>query len=508
MNTNAQWISSAIIYQVNLRGLAAREPRNPVEAATERPLMDSPIAYLTQSLSKLKRLGFNTVYLLPPYPIGRERRKGIGSPYASRDFYAVEPEYGTLEEMKALIRRAHALRLKVIFDITPNHTARDHVWITEHPEYYVKAEDGSAFYDCDWSDTAKLDYHNPALCREMAAVYDYWLSILGENESGEPDGIDGFRLDMAHFINRKEFWDDTMPVLKKRHAARELLFLAECYGFENNLDLFGRGIAAAYDDDFYKFSQYAYAIGPDGRSVLRLSGEAMHNHGFHRILDAWQSGGPAAAAAHMLMQYENASENFPVAHYTARYTDNHDEGRGLYRFGAGAMHIMNTLAFLAPKTIPFLLCGQEFGALNRPPIHERCSPCDKGYRKLGDDGREWKVEGVEFEGNIFARELDARQGWYEFYKSLITLRKKNRELTDGSFEPLDIGEEAPATDYTVLAFDRKLGRKLVRCVLNLGHEPRRLARADHLLASGQPLWGEYPADGVLPAFSAFVTRLS
>ena len=508
MKTNSSsWIASAVVYQVNLRSLAAREPRNPVEAAAEKPLAESPLAYLRRHLPKLRRLGFNVLYLLPPYPIGFHARKGIGSPYASRDFTAVEPEYGTAAELADLVRRAHALNLKVIFDITPNHTARDHVWMAEHPDYYVKAPDGSAFFDCDWSDTAKLDYSNPALRAAMVAVYDHWLSILGPGPDGRPDGIDGFRLDMAHFINDKSFWDEALPILRARHPGRNLLFMAECYGFENNLDLFARGIDAAYDDDFYKLCQYAYAVDEAGRSVLRLSGDAHHNHGFHAILDAWQDGGVAAAAARVLMQYEEAAARFSGPRYAARYTDNHDEGRGLHRFGPGAFAAMNVLAFLSPRSFPFIFSGQEYGAVNRPSIHERLGTCDKGPRVLAADGREFHRPGLEFEGNLFARGADERQHWFRFHQELAALRKKHRPLVDGSCSILDVGENAAPGERTVLAFDRAHGRQLVRCAVNLGHEPRALARAPHLF-SGQPLYGLLESGGVLPPFSAFVVRMS
>ncbi len=507
MKTNPSWLPSAIIYQVNLRSLAAREPRNAVEAVLEKPLTDSPLAYLTKNLPRLRRLGFNTLYLLPPYPIGFFARKGIGSPYASRDFTAVEPEYGSKEEILALIRRAHSLKLKVLFDITPNHTARDHVWMTEHPEYYVKAEDGSVFFDCDWSDTAKLDYTNPALRAAMIEVYDHWFSILGNDEEGTMDGIDGFRLDMAHFINDLSFWDEALPILRARHPNRELLFMAECYGFDNNTDLFARGMDAAYDDDFYKICQYAYAVDESGKTRLRLSEDAHHNHGFHAILDAWQDGGIAAGAAYALMQYEDAAPGFAGPHYTARYTDNHDEGRGLYRFGPGGFRAMNTLAFLSPRTLPFLLTGEEFGALDRPSIHARCQPCDKGRRLLDADGRERHQEGVELEGNLFDRTLETRQHWYQFFKELIALRKKNRPLTGGSCTILDVGEEAPPLKRTVIAFDRALGRKLIRCAVNLGDQPRKLARASHLL-SGEVLYGALEAENTLPPFSPVVVRIS
>ncbi|MBR4188985.1 MAG: DUF3459 domain-containing protein [Kiritimatiellae bacterium] len=514
MKTNTlpvDWAARGIIYQVNLRSLAAREPRNAAEAAAERPAEESPLAYLRRQLPRLKRLGFTILYLLPPYPIGRLGRKGIGSPYSSRDFTAVEPEYGSKAELLDIVRKAHALRLKVIFDITPNHTARDHVWMAAHPDYYVKADDGSAFYDCDWSDTAKLDYRNPALRRAMIDVYDHWLSALGPSDglpAGETDGIDGFRLDMAHFINDRSFWDEALAELRRRHPSRRLLFLAECYGFGNNLDLFARGMDAAYDDDFYKICQYAYAVDAEtGATRVRLSGDAAHNHDFHDLLEAWQDGGLAAAAGRALMQYEDAAPRYPAPHFTARYTDNHDEGRGLYRFGPGGFRAMNALAFLSPRCIPFILTGEEFGALDRPSIHARCQPCDKGRRLIGADGREWRTEGVELEGNLFDRGYETRRAWYGYFKDLIALRRKTPELTDGACRLVDPGEDAPARDRTVVCFDRILGRRLVRCAVNLGEEPRRLTRAPDLFR-GQPLYGALEPDSTLPPFSALVTRLS
>ncbi|MCZ7592210.1 MAG: alpha-amylase family glycosyl hydrolase [Kiritimatiellae bacterium] len=140
-----QWISDSIIYQINLRGLAMREPRNAIEAATERRLAESPLAYVANHLTTIKKLGANVLYFMPPYPIGNAFRKGIGSPYSIRNFRAIEPEYGTLEEMKSLVRKAHKLGFKVIFDITPNHTSRDNVWIRSNPEFYVKCKNGEIF---------------------------------------------------------------------------------------------------------------------------------------------------------------------------------------------------------------------------------------------------------------------------------------------------------------------------------------------------------------------------
>lgn len=494
-----KWISSAVIYQVNIRSLASCEPRNAIEAAREKgapPL--SPLAFVAKNIPAIRRLGVSVLYLMPPYPIGQLGRKGIGSPYSIRDFRAVDPEYGTLAEMEELVRQAHRLGLRVILDITPNHTSRDHVWTVSHPDYYVRNADGSLFYDCDWSDTAKLDYRNPSLRREMISVYDFWLSFLGPDEQGLLQGVDGFRLDMAHFINDRSFWNEAIPELRNRHAHRELLFLAECYGTQNNLDLFSRGINAAYDDDFYKVCQYFYAVDENGRSIIAPDPEAESNADFLDKWEAFKQGGIAAAFETALRNYESVLPPGEDGPFLARYTDNHDEGRGVYRFGPQAVRAVMQLAFLSNHTLPFLLTGQEFGAENRPSIHERFSLCDKGRRvKKGEHIS--KMPGIEFEGNLFARGYTARAEWYRFYHELISLRNRNRPLQIGKLHFLDVAEECQPAQRAVVTFERRLRNRAVRCAVNMGPEPRRLKQTT--LLEGKILYGALDGD-VLPPFSA------
>ncbi|MBN1268563.1 MAG: DUF3459 domain-containing protein [Kiritimatiellae bacterium] len=497
------WIPYAILYQVNLRSFAAREPRNPVEAAREKPATESPLAYLARHLPVVRRLGANVVYLMPLYPMGLAQRKGIGSPYSIRDFRGVDPEHGTIEELAALVRRAHELDLRVILDITPNHTSRDHHWITSHPDYYIKNANGEIHHDLDWTDTAKLDYTNPGLRREMIEVYDFWLRLLGPDSSGKPDGLDGFRLDMAHFINDLSFWDEAMPTLRARHPDRDLLFLAECYGSYSNKDLFRRGINAAYDDDFYKFCLYFYGVTENGESVISPSPDAASNPDFADKLEAFTTRGLAGAMEKILLNYEDVAPG-PVEQgpFLARYTDNHDEGRGLHRFGEGAVKAVNRLLFLSNRCLPFLLAGQEFGALNRPPIHNRIATCEKGPRVLHGDRIE-AHPGVEFEGNLFARTAEARAEWYAFYRELIRLRLRHPALVYGTLRLLDAGEDCPPSGCCVVAFERRWKRTVARCAVNLGPEPRVLKNA--VLFTGKLLYGGL-TDAVLPPFSTVVTR--
>ncbi len=495
------WIDEAIIYQINLRSLAAREPRNAIEAFGELVVDESPLVYITGNLEKISELGVNVLYLCPPYPIGVEGRKGIGSPYSSSDFMAVESEYGNLDDIKAFVKRAHELDLRVIFDITPNHTSRDHIWTKSNPDYYVHDENGELFYDFDWSDVAKLDYSNPELRRAMIDVFDFWLSILGEEEDVS-QGIDGFRLDMAHMISDLGFWDEAMAELRQRYSSRTLLFLAECYGTQNNLDLFNRGINAAYDDDFYKICQYLYAVDGNGNSFVHESADAEHNGGFADKLVSFRCCGIAAAVLRALANYEE-----PLAicegPWVARYTDNHDEGRGLHRFGSGAVRAMNQLLFMSPHCIPFILTGQEFGAINRPSIHERMGVCDKGPIVVDGDNTNI-VPGVEFEGNLFGRDRAARQEWYQFYKTLIALRLSRPELMRGEFIVVNAGEDVPSEKRTVVAFDRCFNGSTVRCAINMGEETRHLVHSD--LFKGNVLYGKL-VNGTLEPFSAIVVEV-
>jgi hypothetical protein len=122
---------------------------------------------------------------------------------------------------------------------------------------------------------------------------------------------------------------------------------------------------------------------------------------------------------------------------------------------------------MAPRTLPFILTGEEFGAVNRPPIHDRMNPIGKRRRiQCGDHVRE--QESVEFEGNSFARDPAERAAIYRLFQDLIRLRLKNKEFTRGSFTLIDAGEVCSPNHRTVVAFERRIGKSVVRCAVNLG----------------------------------------
>jgi cyclomaltodextrinase len=168
-HTVADWIKSAVVYEVNPRTFSATGDFRGVE----------------QRLDYLKDLGVTVLWIMPIHPPGKLKKKGsIGSPYAVQDYYAINPAYGTKDDLRHLGNEAHQRGLKVIIDIVANHTAWDSV-LMKHPEFYKKDASGNVIPpNPDWSDVAGLDYRNPQLRVYMTDMLKYWLKEFD---------LDGFR---------------------------------------------------------------------------------------------------------------------------------------------------------------------------------------------------------------------------------------------------------------------------------------------------------------------------
>ena len=160
--THPEWSKNATIYQINTRQFTAE---GTFRAAEEH-------------LPRLKELGAVILWLMPVQVIGEKNRKGtLGSPYAVKDYYAVEPDLGTLDDLKHFVRAAHEHGLYVILDWVANHTAWDSNLVTEHPEWY--ARDWKGDYRptpwWDWVDIIDLDYANA----DLRQVHDRRHAVLG-----------------------------------------------------------------------------------------------------------------------------------------------------------------------------------------------------------------------------------------------------------------------------------------------------------------------------------------
>src|SRR5688572_2185374 len=292
---------------------------------------------LIDGLARIQTSGAEVLWLMPNYPIGTLSRKGmLGSPYAGRDYGGFNPEYGTAADFRALVEAVHRRGMKLILDWVPNHTAPDHPWVQQHPNYYVRNERGEPSVPrdekgklTDWTDVAQLDYKNPAVRREMIAAMQHWLKEFG---------IDGFRVDVAGFIPI-DFWRKAVPALRSAVPQR-IMLLAEW----GDLEMHRAGFDLTYAWDSYD-----------------------------RLKAVWQ-GTPALTFIKGELRDIKA---MPPGGMRMRFTTNHDEtawdNPPLKIFGpaAGARAAFAAAALLPGR--PLLYNGQEIESHQKLPLFERDS---------------------------------------------------------------------------------------------------------------------------------------
>ena len=300
--SHPQWSYSAVLYEMNIRQLT---PEGTLRAAEKK-------------LESLREIGIDAIWLMPPYPIGREGRKGsLGSYYSIQDYKAINPEFGTMEDFDSFVKKAHSLGMKVLLDWVANHTARDAKWLlTKVADWYEREADGTAKVPWDWTDTAKLNYANREVWRGQIDAMRFWV---------EKHDIDGFRCDMAMLVPI-EFWQEASTVL---HAIKpDVFMLAEA----EELNLFDR----AFD------MGYAWEIHHMMCDIAR---------GERRVWDLRNT------------LYADR-EKYPTSAMRMMFTSNHDEnswsGSEFYRFGA-ALEVMTALTFVWEAAMPLIYTGQEIG---------------------------------------------------------------------------------------------------------------------------------------------------
>lgn len=216
---HTDWVYDATIYEVNVR-----------QYTTE-----GTFSAFQQHLPRLKELGVDILWFMPIQTIGEVERKGsLGSYYSIQNYTEVNSEFGTIEDFKTVVDKAHAAGMKVILDWVANHTSRDAVWL-EKKDWYVTNSDGKIVAPYDWSDVAKLNYDNEDMRRAMLESMLWWV---------RETGIDGFRCDVANEVPT-DFWITATDSLKRLKP--DIFMLAEAEEPELNQQAFD----AYYAWDFH-----------------------------------------------------------------------------------------------------------------------------------------------------------------------------------------------------------------------------------------------------------------
>ena len=174
------------------------------------------LAAAQQRLDYLKDLGIDIVWLMPIHPRGVQGRIGsLGSPYAPRDYHAVNSDFGTIADLKAFVAAAHQRGMQVWLDWVANHTAKDNVWITQHREYYNSTLTSPNGY----GDVYQLDYSKEATQLAMIEAMEYWI---------DQADIDGFRCDyISSNTIPTSFWTRAIKALKEYKPGKTIYMLGE-----------------------------------------------------------------------------------------------------------------------------------------------------------------------------------------------------------------------------------------------------------------------------------------
>ena len=300
--TIPEWVKNATLYELNIRQFSEEGTFKAIES----------------ELPRLKKLGIDIIWLMPIHPIGELHRKGtLGSYYSVKNYLEVNPEFGTEEDFRHLVKAIHEEGMYVILDWVANHTSWDNNLVTEHPEWYMKSRKNT-FQSTRWrdyDDIIELDYSHPELRKYMTNAMKYWIR--------EYD-IDGYRCDIASFVPI-DFWE---TVRKELDTIKPIFMLAEA----EDKDLHRKAFDATYN-----------------WTLWNILHQIAMNHASVKTL------GETYLAEHVSI--------FPKEGIRMNFIDNHDknswEGTPKSNFGEALKAMMVFSALM--DGIPLVYNGQEAG---------------------------------------------------------------------------------------------------------------------------------------------------
>ncbi|MBN1248482.1 MAG: alpha-glucosidase C-terminal domain-containing protein, partial [Anaerolineae bacterium] len=266
-----------------------------------------------------------------------------GSPYSVKDYYSVNPELGTLDDLKHFVTAAHALGLYVILDWVANHTAWDNHLVREHPDWYVRDYKGD-FRPTpwwDWPDIIDLDYNLSAVRRYMTEALCYWVR--------EAD-VDGYRCDVAGFVPT-DFWN---VARKELDAIKPVFMLAEWESRDLHAEAFDMTYAWTWHDAVHAIAMGAADLNP------------------------------------LFVYYSWNEKAYPADAYRMTFLSNHDknawEGTAFELFGDA--YEAAVVLSVTGEGMPLIYNGQEAGNTRRLAFFEkdptawREHPIGELYKKL------------------------------------------------------------------------------------------------------------------------------
>jgi len=333
-----KWVTQGVIYQINPR---AYTPEGTLKAAEKK-------------LPELADLGVSIVYLCPVFVADDDMNRDFWSPrqkaskmesplnpYRMKDFYHVDPEYGTDADLKDYVAAAHKLGLKVMLDMVYLHCGPTAVLIDKNPNFVKRDKDGK-IVTAAWKYPA-LNFDCPELREYLHQNMEMWVRDFG---------VDGFRMDVADGVPL-DFWEDARVRLEKINP--EVGMLAEGTRMADQLK--------AFDLD-YGF--------PQTGKLRRIMDQGASAKEFRDIKVLFKSNRPIGGDR--------------VIHYVENHDLSNDDyaNRSEKRWGEKGMNAMLALIFTMDGT-PMIYCGQEVCDKNRHSIFGSKNGCKVDWANASSD---------------------------------------------------------------------------------------------------------------------------
>ncbi|GLC29262.1 alpha-amylase family glycosyl hydrolase [Clostridium omnivorum] len=401
---------------------------------------------ITQKLDYIKGLGVKGIWLTPinssPSYHG----------YDVSDYYKINPEYGTMDDFKELIKEAHKEGIMVLMDLVMNHTSLENQWFKEASkdknskfrDYYIWADKNTDvnemssintfpwtklnddyYYSIFWSGMPDLNYDNSAVRDEMKKVAKFYLDM----------GVDGFRLDAAMHIYKEsdknvQWWKEFNDYVKAQN--KNAVLLGEVWSNTKTIAPYFKGL-----DSTFNF--------PLGDAIINMVNSSNGLLVSEQIKSAYE-------------YYDKFNKNY----IDSPFLTNHDMDRVANKCNGDSDKMKKAAAILLtlPGT-PFIYYGEETGMMGGKPDEKIREPFIWDNKDKAQN-TSWEPINNVVDDVAVNIEQSNKGSILNFYKQMIAIRNNSEVLKHGNFGTIESDEAS------VFAFKRTLNNDSVYVLINLG----------------------------------------
>lgn len=440
---------------------------------------------ITEQLDYLQELGIRGIWLMPIHPSPSYHG------YDVTDYYAVNSDYGTLDDFKRLLAEAHKRDIRIIIDLVINHTSAQHPWFkqalqnnSQYRDWYIwsdtdpkilgpwnakawyKASNGQYYYAIFWDQMPDLNFDNQAVRDEVKQITAFWLQDVG---------VDGFRLDAVRYL------DEDGKILADAPTTHAYLKEWGAYYRSLNPDAFTVGEAWTSNSSVAKYTQ----------------GDELTS-AFNFDLSTFLLKGLGEGNATLINFILNDTLRLFPEQNNANFITNHDMNRAAsYAIGRDSLALGKIASgiLLTVPGIPFIYYGEEIGMTGVKPDERLRTPMQwTGEPKAGfTTDIPWAALNNDYKTINVADQSGDPDSLLEHYRRLIALRNQHPALNSGA--TVLVKSEAKR----LLSYLRTQGDETVLVIINVDDQPA----ADYTLTlSKGPLAGVYTVTSLLGDVSA------